>query len=112
MSRAKKLLESAYSDFIANGGKDSDWEEYAAKKNTESRQRNKQALLDKWHNGSELNGNDIANHLRSINVSIPSNIQRILQDDDTVVDKSAVTARGISRSEAKKVLDFVLSHMA
>lgn len=102
---------SAYQEFINNGGKDSDWEEFAARKNAEFKEAKRKEFILNWQSGKELNGNCIANHLRAANVLVPSVINKVLQHDDTRVSLTSVTARGLKRTEARKIHEFVVSAM-
>lgn len=92
-----------YKEFVASGRKDGDWEEYAAQQNAKSRARNNAKFEKDWHAGVEQYGVNVVNHLRAKGIELTPATKRVLQDDDTKVSKTGVTARGLSRSAAAKI---------
>lgn len=93
----------SYQQFRASGKSDQEWDVYREEQNAISRQRGQEKLLNEWNQGRELGGNDVVNLLRARGVSFPENIQRVLEDDGTVVSKTSVQSRGVNRTEAKKI---------
>jgi hypothetical protein len=100
-----------YKAFIAAGNADKDWEDYAAEANASSAKKRESAFVDSWQSGSEVHGNDIMNRFRKNGINPPDKIKKILQHEDTKISRSNLTARGLSRNEAKSVHEFVVNGM-
>jgi len=98
---------SAYQDFLARGGKDADWEEYAANRNGLSLTNRRGQIMHSYLNGIEVSGNDIANLLRSASIAVEPAISGILQHDDTMISRESIAARGLSRKAARRIVDRV-----
>lgn len=95
---------SAYHDFLARGGKDADWEEYAANRNGLTLTNRRGQIMHNYLNGIEVPGNDIVNLLRSASIAVEPSIAGILQHDDTLISRDSITARGLSRSAARRIV--------
>ena len=98
---------SAYQDFLARGGKDADWEEYASQRNGLTLANNRGQILHNYLNGVEVPGNDLLNILRSAAITVEPSFSGILQHDDTTVSRDSITARGLSRASARRVVERV-----
>ena len=98
---------SAYQDFLARGGTDADWEEYAAKRNRLGLTNQRGQIMHRYLNGIEVSGNDIANVLRADSIALEPSVSGILQHDDTMISRESITARGLSRKAARIIVDRV-----
>jgi hypothetical protein len=95
----------SYKEYIAAGLPDNQWEVYQKAYNANFKELCKQNILNDYHAGKELNGNAII----AVLVDIPLEFKRILQDNDTLISNKSLTARGVTRVQAKKLLEFVNS---
>jgi len=98
---------SAYQDFLARGGKDVDWEEYTDQRNGLTLANNRGRVLRNYLNGIEVPGNDLLNLLRGASITVEPALSGILQHDDTTVSRGSITARGLSRNAAGRVVERV-----
>lgn len=94
---------SAYQAYIASGGKPEGWDAYREKANLASRLRGTVQIKAQWRSGQPLGGNDVDRYLRNRGVTLPDNVRRALQHDDTTVSATEVAARGLKRGEAAAV---------